>query len=60
MFQEAEGEGLPQLNFTGIFTGRKVSMLKKDGFFYQNMLPWAICPQLSGFHHPCDIPKTWQ
>lgn len=32
MFQEAEGEGLPQLNFTGIFTGRKVSMLKKDFF----------------------------
>lgn len=39
VFQEAEGEGLPQLKFTGILTGRKVSMLKKDGFLIRICFP---------------------
>lgn len=39
MFQEVEGEGLPQLNFTRIFTGRKVSMLKKDSFLIRICFP---------------------
>lgn len=39
MFQEAEGEELPWLNFTAIFTSRKVSILKKHGFVIRKCSP---------------------
>lgn len=39
VFQEAEGEGLSRLNFTRIFTGRKVSILKKHGFLIRKCSP---------------------
>ena len=39
VFQEAEGEGFPWLNFTRIFTGRKVLVLKKHGFLIRKCSP---------------------
>lgn len=42
VFQEVEGEGLPWMIFTGIFTGRKVSILRKHGFLIRKYSPGPL------------------